>query len=260
MAPLWLQDMSWPEVQDRLTRTQCILIPVGSTEQHGPHLPLGVDTFVPIHACEEIARRSGIPIAPPVWFGTCEWHMGFAGTISLRPSTVIALFADIFGSLVRHGFRNLIIINGHGGGYNPALTSAADEFQIGAPEARVWIADVFGMARDTVLNVCESDLLYHADEIETSQMLVARADLVHLDKAEVSIPSAKVSRFVSYNLRGGLDEIINRPTAAAWKELSPTGQVGDPTVASREKGSAMLEALVANVVTLIGDLELRQHP
>jgi len=208
MNRIWLHEMSWPEVEQVLNRTDVILLPVGATEQHGRHLPLGVDTYIPMHAAERIARGANVPIAPPVWFAPCEWHMGFPGTISLKPTTMIC------HSLRRHGFKNFIILNGHTSGANPSLLSAADEIQLEMPDVRLWIVDVVLMAWKACLKVCEADILYHADEIEASQMLVARKDLVHLEKTRPIIPQPK-SRFIKVDYRGGDDQVLNRSERSA---------------------------------------------
>lgn len=190
MDRVWLQEMSWAQVQEVLKRTNIILLPIGATEQHGPHLPLGVDTYIPMYAAEEIARRSGVPAAPPIWFSPCEWHMGFPGTISISPKTMMELVADVSRSLRRHGFRHFIALKGHTSGNNPVLLSAADAIQLELPDVRLWVVDLVLMTREATLRACASGTLYHADEVETSQMLVARQDLVHLEKAKAVIPPA----------------------------------------------------------------------
>lgn len=254
MNRVWMQEMTWPEIQEKLRQTDIVLVPVGATEQHGPHLPLGVDTFIPIYAAEQIAQRSGVPIAPPMWFAPCEHHMGFPGTISVRPTTLIALLRDVCHSLRRHGFKNFILLNGHTSGNNPALLSAADEIQLELPDVRLWVADVVLMAWETTLKVCKAEILYHGDEVEASQMLVARKDLVWLDRAKKILPQPR-SRFIKTDYRAGEDQVLCRLTGSDWRALTPEGQIGDPTIASEEKGKAMMEALVNNVVALIRDLK-----
>jgi creatinine amidohydrolase len=254
-ARLWLQDMSWPEVQAKVQQTNIVLVPVGSTEQHGPHLPLGVDTFIPIHAAELISKRTGVPIAPPVWWAPCEWHMGFSGTISVRPTTLIALFTDICKSLYRHGFRHFLFVNGHTSGYNPAILSAADEIQAQLPELHIWVLDVFEMAQEAALSICKAELLYHGDELEGSQMLAARPDLVDMSKAKKVTPPAPLTKFMAYNYRATGDRVLTRFSADVWKKISSDGHVGDPTLATKEKGDKIVGALVENAATLIADLK-----
>src|SRR4051794_40496296 len=167
---LWLPEMTWPEIEEVVERTTTVLIPMGSNEQHGPHLPEGTDTYVPIHLAEGVARRTGVPIGPPLWLTTCEQHMGFAGTISLRPTTLIALLRDVAESLSRHGFRDIVLLNGHLGGAHPALLSAADELQRDIPGAKLWDIDLNAIAADELRAICDSDTFPHAEELEVSQM------------------------------------------------------------------------------------------
>jgi creatinine amidohydrolase len=249
-----MQEMTWVEIAEKIRQTDVVLIPMGSTEQHGRHLPLGVDTFIPMYAAEEVAKRTGVPIAPPVWFAPCENHMGFPGTISVHPATIIALTGDICRSLGRHGFKNFVLLNGHTSGLNPALLCAADEIQATMPDVRVWVVDIFLMVKDAILETCESEVLYHAEELETSEMLIVRKDLVDMGKTAKVLPREK-SQFMSIGERQVRDQVLFRRTATDWRRLSVDGQIGDPTVATEAKGRAVMDALVDRVVAFIGDLK-----
>ena len=114
---------SWPEIETYLETSKAIIIPIGSTEQHGPNGLLGTDALCP----EIIARRAGdeagILVGPTFNVGQAQHHMGFPGTITLRPSTMIAAMSDWAGSLSHHGFERIYWLNGHGG--NTATINAA---------------------------------------------------------------------------------------------------------------------------------------
>ncbi|MEB3200268.1 MAG: creatininase family protein [Synechococcaceae cyanobacterium] len=110
-----LQLRSWPEVETYLQGCRGVIVPLGSTEQHGPTGAIGTDALTAEAVALEVGRRSGVLVTPTQAFGMAEHHLGFAGTISLQPSTLMALLHDVVLSLARHGFERLFVINGHGG-------------------------------------------------------------------------------------------------------------------------------------------------
>lgn len=127
--PLWdqakvknyLPHMSSPEVRDLLTRTDMVIIPVASLEQHGLHLPIGTDFLNGVERAKLIAQRADVLVAPILMPGQSPYHMGFAGTITLSSETIQAVYVEAAQSLIRHGFKRFMILNAHGG--NQAITT-----------------------------------------------------------------------------------------------------------------------------------------
>ena len=114
---------SWPEVETYLDHCKGVIVPLGSTEQHGPTGAIGTDALTAEAVALEVGRRSGVLVTPAQAFGMAEHHLGFPGTVSLQPSTLLAVMRDVVLSLAGHGFERIFVINGHGG--NIATTKAA---------------------------------------------------------------------------------------------------------------------------------------
>ena len=129
-----LQHTTWPEVGDYLESSKGIIVPIGSTEQHGPTGLIGTDALV----AEVIAKRVGEDakalVAPTISYGMAQHHMAFTGTVTLQPSTLILVVRDVVTSLVRHGFERIFFINGHGGNIAPVNT-AFSQIQVELAEA-----------------------------------------------------------------------------------------------------------------------------
>ncbi len=106
---------TWPEVEEYLQHCKGIILPIGSTEQHGPTGAIGTDALTAQAVAHEVSKRTGVLVAPTQSYGMAEHHLGFAGTMSLRPTTLLALVHDLLISLAIHGFEKIFIVNGHGG-------------------------------------------------------------------------------------------------------------------------------------------------
>lgn len=134
-----LERMTWPEAKAALERGVAVVIPVGSTEQHGHHLPLSTDTINVYALARLAAERSGqAVVTPPVAFGTAHNHMHFPGTITLQLDTLKALLVDVAASLIHHGFHRLLLLNGHGGNIS-AVGAAAEQIREAFPQCRLGV-------------------------------------------------------------------------------------------------------------------------
>ncbi|MFM9087513.1 MAG: creatininase family protein [Cyanobium sp.] len=141
---------SWPEVETYLGRCKGIILPLGSTEQHGPTGAIGTDALTAEAVALAVGRLSGVLVAPTQAYGMAEHHLGFPGTVSLQPTTLLAVLHDVVLSLARHGFERIFVINGHGGNIATArsafaqahCTAAAQGLPV-APRLRCTLANWF---------------------------------------------------------------------------------------------------------------------
>ncbi|MCY4055315.1 MAG: creatininase family protein [Cyanobacteria bacterium MAG CAR4_bin_6] len=145
-----LQLWTWPEVECYLERNKGVIVPLGSTEQHGPTGAIGTDALTADAVAQAVAERSRVVVTPPQPFGMAEHHLGFPGTVSLQPSTLLALLRDVVVSLARHGFERVYVINGHGGNmataraaFSEAYDRAASLGLASAPRLRCKLANWF---------------------------------------------------------------------------------------------------------------------
>ncbi|MCL4458668.1 MAG: creatininase family protein [Chloroflexi bacterium] len=247
----WLQEWKWPEVEAHLKENDLILLPVGSTEQHGQHMPLGTDAFTAIRLAEDAARETMTLVAPPFWYGWSVHHMGYPGTITLRPETVAQVVTEVCYSLISHGFGKVIIVNGHARANLPPLQIAATRVR-NETGAYVAVVDPWDLG-DTIsreLRTPEPGSIGHGAQHEGSQMLYLYPNLVDMSKARRNVwPQGRFHISDPY-LQG--DRIFVPQTMEEFKQnTEPSGVYGDATVITAEKGERFHKALVANLVELI---------
>ena len=255
MARVWIQDMTWEEVKEMLEKTDVAIVPVGSTEQHGLHAPLGTDSMIAIKLAEEVAEKTGVVVAPPLWFGWSPHHMAYPGTITIRPEVMTEIVVDLCKSLIQHGFRKIVVINGHREANLPPLKEAAWRVREDT-DAYVAIVDPFYIG-DTVgrqIRTSEPGGIGHADELETSHMLYLYPNLMKMEKAVKNIP--KPRKFHMFDPYVQTDRVFIPSTIEDFKKrTAPSGVSGDPTKASREKGEKYHKALINNLVEFIEQLK-----
>jgi creatinine amidohydrolase len=256
--------MRWEELRvpeiDALDRERTVVVlPVGSVEQHGRHLPVGTDTLLAhslsLAAAEQLAGQ--VAVLPPPWYGFSAHHMRFAGTVTLRAETMIALCEDIATSVIAHGFRRLLIVNGHGGnnGVIDVLASKLGHAHYG--KARVASLTYFQLARAAIgeLRKSRPGGMGHACEFETSMMQHLRPELVDIDAASVTYPDPG-SRYLFTDLLGGS---LAR-TYHDFADLSESGTLGDPSLASPGQGARFHAAVVEELAAFIADFATWQIP
>lgn len=208
----------------RVPEGATVLVPVGSTEQHGPHLPLDTDTEIAVAVAEAAAkmlrrRRLRVVVAPAIAYGSCGEHQDFAGTVSIGTSVLQSVLVEVVRS-VRTWAERVVLVNGHGG--NLAAVRAAVAQLVAEGHAVTWVP----CATETV------DL--HAGRTETSLMLHLKPWEVHLDRAEAGNT-------------GCLDELLPLMVEGGVKAVSANGVLGDPEGANADEGREVLDAMAWSV-------------
>lgn len=250
MRKFLISEMTPTEITASLRETDTVLIPIGTVEQHGPHLPVSTDTFIPIKVAELVAEKTTVLVAPPVFYGDSLSMMSMAGVFTITPETLASLLLDLCRSFSKQGFKKIVFINGHGG--NTQVLSFVGQrarIETGARIVRInwWI-----IASEEIARICEKGVV-HADEGETSMMLACRPNLVNMKKAVKDNVSEKLTLALTSKKPGNMPQIY-----AAFPTWTKTGVIGDATKASKEKGEKILRAVVNNIVGFLSQLDKLQ--
>ena len=243
-----LGELTWPEARTRFKQVDVALLPVGSIEQHGPHLPLDCDSFDAEYLAIKVAENCMDPkplVLPLMPYGVSYHHEDFSGTISVSPETLSKLVYDIGMSAARHGVTKLVIINGHGGN-SPSLHFAA---QMINRDAHIFTCVDTGETSDPDISaMAETPNDVHAGEIETSTALATRPDLVRLEAAKKFVPKFS-SRYLNFTSKRRVEWY------ARTSKISQTGVLGDPTKGNAEKGERMWDIMIKRLVEFVEDLK-----
>ena len=233
-----LDDVTMPEYERGLLRSRTVLIPFGSLEEHGEHLPLATDTLQVVEVCRRVAERTGAHVAPAVAYGVCRSTRCHPGTVGLTTATLRSIALDLVRDFHRHGMRFFVLISGHAGKTHLlTLVDAGEQLLEELPGIGVSVVSEYDEIRARAAAVIAARDDSHAGEIETSRVLALRPDLVQgTSPAEwPDFPEARLVRDKRRHWRGGV-----------W---------GDPTAASAEKGLRLTELAVDRVVQLVRELE-----
>jgi len=233
-----VEEMTMTEFEAGLLRTRSVLLPFGSVEEHGPHLPLSTDTFEAYEVCKRAALMMPLFVAPPVHYGNCRSTACHPGTISISTGTLKALFIDIVTALRSQGLRCFVALTGHAGGsHRMALQDAGEELIGRFDDIQIAVVTEYDLARDEGRGLIETEGDAHAGEIETSRILHSHPHLVK-GKGASEFPDFPTG-------------ILVRQKRKYW----PGGVWGDPTKATAEKGKLLEELVVEKIVELVQRME-----
>ena len=229
---------TWQEIDDYLKQSKAIIVPIGSTEQHGPMGMIGTDAICPETIAAEISRREEILVAPTIHYGMSQHHLAFSGSITLRPATLISMIRDIVHSLAVHGFTHLLFYNGHGGNVSPVKTAFSE------------IYTQYSLAGSPCDLRCELVNWYDGRRVKELQDIHFKsAEGSHATPAEISLsfyahPEAVKSAELSPRIAPDGDF----RDAADFRSRFPDGRIGsDSGLATVEIGKELCRAAVADL-------------
>jgi creatinine amidohydrolase len=248
-----LHHLTWPEVREAVEQGAVVVIPTGSIEQHGPHLPLVVDALlsesIAEAAVEAAAGRVKALVAPAIHLGYSGEHLDFPGTLSLRPKTLMAVYADVIDSLAQAGFRRMFFLNGHAGNES-VLRLALQEARQARRDLLATTSSYWRLAAEP-LAALQKDAgagIAHGGDIETSLAVFLAPDLVKMEQAVPNRPA-----WGSSYLKGGLACSPAVVYGRLRLDLTRLGHTGDPTLASTGLGERMFRAIVEAVTEFLVD-------
>lgn len=240
--------LTWAEMNDAIAAQKLVVLPTASTEQHGKHLPLDVDTFLCESVCLELGRRAAdqVLVLPTIAYGLNLHHIDFPGTIHIEPETFIAFCLNITKSIAYHGFEKILIVNGHGS--NMPLIDLVARKTVLETKSLCFATGYASFLLNAFEPIRESAVMAHADEFETSLYLHLAPERVQMDKAVKD--DDRMGQFVSS------DSTRNYPVRFNdfWGRWTQTGVHGDATKATAEKGRILFEAAVTGLMEVVKEL------
>jgi len=259
---IYLQNMTGKQVQERLKKNDVIIIPIGSTEAHGPHAPSGEDTFLVTRMAELVAQKTGCTVAQPVWYGSHPYHhLGMPGTIVVPEETFVAYLRAIIAGLWNSGFRKQILLNGHGQDYAipVAMHQFGKKYQVPVLLINVnWWFVIKEHIRDKAHGGPFETPFVHADECETSYSMALFPEMINMEHAI----DTQGESFMPPGHIDGSGSAYDRPIPF-WQHVgasaievitTPEGVVGSATLADPEKARGGLNAILNYLETLVTDI------
>lgn len=246
-----LANMTWPEVEARLKECDIALVPIGSTEQHGPALPVNNDHYIATQfayrAAEMVWDSHKVTVTPTINFGFSPHHMGFPGTITLSELTLSSMIADVCHSLAQHGFKKIILVNGHGGN-DTAIQNALHDMH-GNIDAKVYCVNWWNFATDKIKDVVTPPV-YHACDMETS-VAWHLGQRVLEDKRVDEPGKSPVPGFIIPDM---LAPPPHASTSYSMKDITESGVVGYSKAATKEKGKLITDIVLERLVKFIKEI------
>lgn len=245
-----LGELTTVEAATAVTASPVVLVPSGAFEQHGSGLPLATDTVRAESVAELVAAELGgkAVVGPSIPVGVSPHHLAFAGTLTLSTRTFAAVVTEYVDGLYRHGWRKILVVNGHGGN-GPALGAVAQDLLTSHPDLEFAWSPLTSLATDVVAEMDVSEVHGHSGEAETAQLLHLAPHLVHKDRLTPGATSlTDMDALARLARRSGGPKLALR-----YDQLSGTGVLGDPTRATTEDGKEIVDTIVERLVAFVTD-------
>jgi creatinine amidohydrolase len=234
---MFLDELSMQEFKEKVDEKTVVILPIGAIEEHGAHLPLCTDSIQPEYVAQKVAEKTNALIAPPIRYGLCSSTKNFPGTITISFDTLRSLIYDILSEFIRNGIKNIVVLSGHAGRVHMAALRLAAEKVVAKSEANIMVLSDYDIAYDLLdkdASIPTDD--GHSGIIETSRVMAIREDLI---KGEGVPGKERPPKFM----------VLSDP-----EKYFPTGVMGDPTNASKEKGKEINDFIVDELVKLIWEM------
>lgn len=234
---MYLDELTMSEFKEKVNENTVVILPIGAVEEHGPHLPLCTDSIQPEFIAEKVAERTGALIAPPIRYGFCSSTKNFPGTITISFDTIRSLVYDLLSEFIRNGIKNIIVLSGHAGRVHMAALRLAAERAVNETDANIMVLSDYDIAYDLM----QKDETLPSDDghsglIETSRIMAIRENLV---KGKGKSGKTRPPKFM----------VLKNP-----EKYFPSGVMGDPSNASKEKGKEINDYIINELIKLIEDM------
>jgi len=248
---VFLGEMTNPEVEAFLRDHTTVIVPTGSTEQHGPHGPLLTDVLVPQEVARRIAPRVGALVAPTINYALSYPHIGFAGVVHLRIPTFMALVEDLCASLATIGFTRIVFLNGHYDNTYAIAYACANAAGRMAPGVHAFPINYWdGMTPAQAAEFFDANTGLHANRSETSAVLAINPALVDMDRANAEMPP-----FPAVSSPAAVHTAFFFSAPGSVHRATRSGTWGDARKATAEFGERYLQVVAESTVRLLGEIE-----
>lgn len=250
-----LHFMTWKEVEHAIEKDPVVIIPLGSVEQHGPHSPTG-DFLICTEIAEAVAKETDALFLPVIPFGCSEYFRCYPGTISLRQKTMYALLRDVTDSLIEHGIKKIVFLNGHGG--NGAIIESVARDVLREEKIVMGKVDLWQMISRTTkesLYGTNADLLGHGGDPVTSVMMYRQKNNMRMD---LYADSGVSSTWEGFHLNRDLNVVLDECQGTMYfdmNQVTKDGMQGDPIVSSAAKGKILYEEIITHCIVFIRQLQ-----